>query len=78
MPHGRSHSVAQAVVVILGHADCSVDDALLLMQEHARINSQTLEEVAVNVVAGLVRLGPRGQLIIDLNAPQRLVSSGDS
>jgi hypothetical protein len=78
MPHGRSHSVAQAVVVILGYADCSVDDALLLMQEHARVHSQTLEEVAVNVVAGLVRLGPRGRLIIDLNATQRLVSSGDS
>jgi hypothetical protein len=32
----------------------------------------------VTVVAGLVRFGPRGRLVIDLNATQRLVSSGDS
>src|SRR6185295_385208 len=53
--NGRNYRVAQAVVVISTETDCTVDEALLVMQEEARAHGQTLEEVANQVIQGLTR-----------------------
>jgi ANTAR domain len=58
-PNGRHYRVAQAVAVVSAETDCTVDEALLVMQEEARANGQTLEEVANRVIQGLTRFRAR-------------------
>jgi len=58
--NGRNYRVAQAVVVVSAETDCTVDEALLVMQEEARANGQTLEEVATRVIQSLTRFRSRG------------------
>jgi predicted nucleic acid-binding Zn ribbon protein len=71
MSNQRSYRVAQAVVIVSGDAGGTVDDALLLMQERARANGQTLEEVALDVTQGLIRFGPGGHPTILLTNANR-------
>jgi hypothetical protein len=57
--NGRHYRVAQAVAVVSTETDCTVDEALLVMQEEARANGQTLEEVASRVTQRLTRFRSR-------------------
>ena len=68
MSERRSHRVAQAVVIVSGDAGCSVDEALLLMQELAGARGRTLEEVALDVASGRVRFTAGGPTV-DLTNP---------
>ena len=53
----RSNRVALAAGMVSAQAECTIDEALLRMQERASRRYQTLEEVAVDVVARRVRFG---------------------
>ena len=57
--NGRHYRVAQAVVVVSAETDCTVDEALLVMQEEARATGKTLEEVANRVIQRLTRFRSR-------------------
>jgi hypothetical protein len=52
----RSYRIGQAVGIISAQTNCTVDEALLCMQEHAGRASQTLEELAIAVLDRRVRL----------------------
>jgi len=67
--NGRNQRVAQAVVVISTETDCTVDDALLVMQQEARAHGQTLEEVATHVIRGLTRFRSRATATAPLTHP---------
>ena len=55
----RSNRVALAAGMVSAQADCTIDEALLRMQEHASRRNQTLEEVAIQIVARVVCFGDR-------------------
>jgi len=52
-----SYCVAKAAGMVSVQADCTVDEALVLMQEHAQVRHQTLSEVAEDVLARRTRFG---------------------
>lgn len=51
----HSATVLQAQGMVSVQANCSFDDALLLMETTAHATGETLEQVAIEVVAGRVR-----------------------
>ena len=59
--------MAQAVAVVSAETDCTVDEALLVMQQEARANGQTLEEVANRVIQRLTRFRARDRAAPDRN-----------
>ena len=50
-----SDEVAQAQGMISVQVPCAVDDALVLMQAFGRTAHQTVEQIAIGVVAGEIR-----------------------
>jgi AmiR/NasT family two-component response regulator len=51
------HHVAQAQGMVSVQAECSVDQALILMVERAQVQRQTLTEIAEEVLARRIRFG---------------------
>jgi AmiR/NasT family two-component response regulator len=51
----RSNRIGRAVGIVSAQTNCTVDEALLYMQERARRASRTLEEIAIAVVDRRVR-----------------------
>jgi len=52
-----SYRVGKASGMVSVQADCSVDEALVLMQERAQVSHQTLSEIADDVLARRIRFG---------------------
>jgi len=54
---GLSARVWRAAGMVSIQADCTFDEAVVLMQERAAVHSQTLEEVAIGVIGHLIGFG---------------------
>ena len=56
---GFAHSarVTQASGMVSVQAECSVDDALVLMRDRATVQGQTLDEIAEAVLDRRIRFG---------------------
>jgi hypothetical protein len=50
-----SHDVAQAIGMVSAQAECTATQALDLMTERARVQHQTLDEVAAGVLDRAIR-----------------------
>ena len=53
----RSRTVLQAAGMVSVQADCSLDEAVVLMDERAQVIGQSREAIATAVVERLVRFG---------------------
>lgn len=53
----RSRTVLQAAGMVSVQADCSVDEAVVLMDERAQVIGQSREAIATGVVERLIRFG---------------------
>ena len=60
MPASEEHNpqVSQASGMVSVQADCTVEEALALMKDRARVSGQTLAEVAAATVERRIRFGP--------------------
>ena len=56
--HAYSKLVAQAVGMVSVQADCSTDEALRLIRQHARSLAKTVDQVAASLVDRSVRIEP--------------------
>jgi hypothetical protein len=54
----RNPQVSQASGMVSVQADCTVEAALVLLQERARVSGQSLADVAAATVARRIRFGP--------------------
>jgi AmiR/NasT family two-component response regulator len=54
----HSHRVSQASGMVSVQADCTIDEAVVLMQDRAATMGQTLDEIAAAVVDRSIRFGP--------------------
>ena len=50
--------LARAMGIVCLQADCTMDEALVMMTERATVHHCTVEEVAFGVLEGIVRFGP--------------------
>ena len=55
--HEHSAQVREAARMVSVQAECTVDEAFVLMQERASVQDLTFDEVAEAVVEGLIRFG---------------------
>ena len=53
----HSERVNQAVEKIREQADCTMEEAFVLMHERATMSGMTMEEIMDSVVAGRIRFG---------------------
>jgi hypothetical protein len=53
----HSHRVNQASGMVSVQADCTIDEAVLLMQDRAATMGQTLDEIAAAVIDCSIRFG---------------------
>lgn len=53
----HSHQVSQASGMVSVQADCTIDEAMILMQDRAATTGQTLDEIAAAVVDRTIRFG---------------------
>jgi ANTAR domain len=60
VPTSDEHSpqVSQASGMVSVQAQCSVDEALVMLKERAQVSGQTLAEVAAATVERRIRFGP--------------------
>lgn len=53
----HSHRVNQASGMVSVQADCTIDEAVVLMQDRAATMGQTLDEIAAAVIDRSIRFG---------------------